>query len=155
MRASKNYKTLTGLVITLGAFCLAGMAEASLWAVLLPRNGAGKTQVRPPGMEHSLRVQRVRPEDQYEAIAGRKTFEPVVRVVLRIRKRVGIGKFWCNSYQSLFSPEVFKSFMVQHDFVISLFIASRKLSFSEDVQYVHEKLLDPFCDETMLEVYYK
>ena len=82
-----------------------------------------------------------------------KVFWSVVRVVLRIRKCVGNGKFWCNSFLSLFSPEVSKSFMVQHHFVIILTIALRKLSFFKDEQYAYEKLLDSCCEEIM--VYYK
>jgi len=43
----------------------------AVWTVLFPRAGAGATQVRSSRLEHSLRVQRVRPQNQRPTDAGR------------------------------------------------------------------------------------
>lgn len=46
-----------------------GIQEAALRPLLLPRFGARATEVRAPGLEHSVRVQRDGPADQRPAAA--------------------------------------------------------------------------------------
>ena len=46
------------------------MGEAAVWSLFLPRLGAGEKEVWSSRVEHSVRVQRVRLEDQHETVAG-------------------------------------------------------------------------------------
>ena len=69
---------------TFFGYCLSDCVEEdALRLVLLPRPGAGEAQVWPPGMEHPVRVQRDRSQDQRQAaryvpewIRGKKTPPP-------------------------------------------------------------------------------
>ena len=58
-------------------YFLAGLGEIVVWLVLLSRLGTRKTQIWSPGMEHSVRFQRVRPTHQCEAVAGTCCYIPV------------------------------------------------------------------------------
>ena len=46
------------------------MEEDAVWAVFLPRHCARKEEFWPFGLEHSIRVQRVRSENQCPAATG-------------------------------------------------------------------------------------
>lgn len=48
------------------------VSQDAVWAVYVPRHGAREEEVRPSGLEHPLRVQRVGPPYQYEADAGKR-----------------------------------------------------------------------------------
>ena len=58
---------MTFLCVTILARSL---GEAVVRSLFLPRSGAGEKEVRSSGVEHSLRVQRVRSQDQHEAATG-------------------------------------------------------------------------------------
>lgn len=48
------------------------LAETSLWSLLLPRAGPREEKVWPAGLEHSLRIQRIGSQDQYDTVTGKK-----------------------------------------------------------------------------------
>jgi len=48
------------------------MEEDAVRTVLLPRTGARASQVRSTRLEHSVRVQRIRPQDQCPTDAGKR-----------------------------------------------------------------------------------
>jgi len=49
--------------------CAASVEEDAVWTVFLPRVDPRKTQVRSSWLEHSVRIQRDRPEN-FRATAG-------------------------------------------------------------------------------------
>ena len=48
------------------------LGKIAIWFMLLPRSGAGATQIRRLGMEHSLRIQRIRSPHKHAATPGKK-----------------------------------------------------------------------------------
>jgi len=56
--------------------------EDAVRAVFLPRSGAGAAQVRSARLEHSVRVQRERSEDQHASDAGDDVTDDVTVVQL-------------------------------------------------------------------------